>query len=311
MRAFHLKPIGLAFALALTASTSALALEAGFEKTADGVVVTPASGPAKKVRLQVMSDRVIHVTATPTDSLDTPASLMVTAAPRTSGFTVESVGGKVVVKAGKATAEVALSDGAVSFKDASGKTVLAEQGRQAFKPLTIDNEGFYAVSQRFNPGTDEAFYGLGQHQNGQMNYNGQDVELAQYNRDIAIPFLLSSRNYGVLWENNGITRFGDPTPYDVASRDLKIFDADGKAGGFTAKYYVKGELKLTRTEKDIDYRYLKDLPNWPAELTGPGQEAGARRDRGLGRLGRAVGQRACRSSSSTRPATPRSSSTAS
>jgi alpha-D-xyloside xylohydrolase len=233
------------------------------------VVVTPASGPAKKVRLQVMSDRVIHVTATPTDSLDTPASLMVTAAPRTSGFTVESVGGKVVVKAGKATAEVALADGAVSFKDASGKTVLAEQGRQAFKPLTIDNKGFYAVSQRFNPGTDEAFYGLGQHQNGQMNYNGQDVELAQYNRDIAVPFVLSSRNYGVLWENNGITRFGDPTPYDVASRDLKIFDADGKAGGFTAKYYVKGELKLTRTEKDIDYRYLKDLPNWPAELTGP------------------------------------------
>ena len=273
MRAFNIMPQfrlgGLAFALALTASTSALALEAGFEKTADGVVVTPASGPAKKVRLQVMSDRVIHVTATATDSLDTPASLMVTAAPKTSGFTVESVGGKVVVKAGKATAEVALSDGAVSFKDAAGKTVLAEQGRQAFKPLTIDNEGFYAVSQRFNPGTDEAFYGLGQHQNGQMNYNGQDVELAQYNRDIAVPFLLSSRNYGLLWENNGITRFGDPTPYDVASRDLKIFDASGKAGGFTAKYYVKGELKLTRVEKDIDYRYLKDQANWPAELTGP------------------------------------------
>jgi alpha-D-xyloside xylohydrolase len=268
MRPFHTS-IGLALALALTASTSALALEAGFEKAADGVIVTPASGPAKKVRVQVMGDRAFHVTATPTDSLDTPASLMVTAQPRTAGFTVEQVAGKVVLKAGKATAEVTLSDGAVAFKDAAGKTVLAEQGRQAFKPLTIDGKGFYAVSQRFNPATDEAFYGLGQHQNGQMNYNGQDVELAQYNRDIAVPFVLSSRNYGVLWENNGITRFGDPTPYDVASRDLKIFDASGKAGGFTARYYVKGELKLTRVEKDIDYRYLKDLPNWPAELTGP------------------------------------------
>jgi len=269
MRAFRLTPTVLGLALALTASTSALALEAGFEKTADGVVVTPGSGPAKKIRLQVMSDRAFHVTATPTDSLDTPASLMVVAQPKTSGFTVEQSGGKVVLKAGKATAEVVLATGAVSFKDASGKTVLSEQARQAFKPVSIDGKGFYGISQQFNPNTDEAFYGLGQHQNGQMNYNGQDVELAQYNRDITIPFLLSSRNYGVLWDNNGISRFGDPTPYDVASRDLKIYDADGKAGGFTARYYVKGELKLTRTEKDVDYRFLKDLPNWPAELTGP------------------------------------------
>jgi alpha-D-xyloside xylohydrolase len=257
-----------AFSLALMASTSALALDGAFEKTADGVVVTPASGPAKKIRLQVMNDRTIHVTASPTEAIDVPPSLQVVAPPKTSGFTVEQAAGKVVLKAGKATAEVALATGAVSFKDAAGKTVLAEQGRQAFKPLTIDGKGFYAVSQRFNPSTDEAFYGLGQHQNGQMNYNGQDVELAQYNRDIAIPFVLSTRNYGLLWDNNGITRFGDPTPYDLASRDLKIFDEKGKAGGFTAKYYVKGELKLTRTEADINYRYLKDLPNWPAELTG-------------------------------------------
>ena len=254
--------------LTLLASTSALALDGAFEKTADGVIVTPASGPAKKVRLQVMGERIIHVTATPTDSLEVPPSLMVTAKPGGT-FTVSEAGGKVVVKVGKATAEVSLADGAVSFRDEAGKLVLAETGRRPFKTETIDGKTFYGVSQQFNPGTDEAFYGLGQHQNGQMNYNGQDVELAQYNRDIAVPFVLSTRNYGLLWENNGITRFGDPTPYDLASRDLKIFDAAGKPGGFTAKYYVGDTLKFTRTEADINYRYLKDLPNWPAELTGP------------------------------------------
>ena len=267
MRILTLSSLGsAAFSLALMASTSAFALDGGFEKTADGVIVTPASGPAKKVRLQVMGDRAIRVTASPTGTIDAPQSLMVIAQPKTSGFTVTESGGKVVLKAGKATAEVTLKDGAVSFKDAAGKTVLAEQGRAPFKPLTIDGKGFYAISQRFNPNTDEGFYGLGQHQNGQMNYNGQDVELAQYNRDIAIPFVLSTRNYGLLWDNNGITRFGDPTPYALASRDLKITDANGKPGGFTAKYYVKGELKLTRTEADIDYQFLDDLPKWPAEL---------------------------------------------
>lgn len=253
---------------ALLASTSAWALDGGFTKTADGVIVTPAMGSAKMIRLRVMGDRIIRVTASPTEEIKVPPSLMVIATPKTSGFTVSEAGGKVVLKAGKATAEVALKDGAVSFKDASGKTVLAEQGRLTFKPLTIDGRGFYAISQRFNPNTDEGFYGLGQHQNGQMDYNGQDVELAQYNRAIAIPFVLSTRNYGVLWDNNGITRFGDPKPYALASRDLKVFDANGKPGGFTAKYYVNGQLKLTRVETDVNYQYLKDLPNWPAELTG-------------------------------------------
>ena len=268
MRSLAYPPVRLvAFAMALMVSTSAFAWDGGFEKTVDGVVVTPASGPAKKVRLQVMNDRTIRVTASPTDTIEAPQSLMVIATPKTSGFTVSEAGGKVVLNAGKATAEVALSTGAVSFKDATGKTVLAEQGRAAFKPHTIDGKSFYAVSQRFNPSTDEGFYGLGQHQNGQMNYNGQDVELAQYNRAIAIPFVLSTRNYGVLWDNNGISRFGDPTPYALASRDLKIFDASGKVGGFTARYYVKGELKFTRVEADIDYQYLDDLPKWPKEVS--------------------------------------------
>jgi alpha-D-xyloside xylohydrolase len=261
------KTLAAGFALALLASTSAFALDGAFEKTADGVIVIPASGPAKKVRLQVMSDRIIHVTATPTDSLDTPKSLMVLAQPKTSGFTVTEAGGKLVLKTAKATAEVSLADGTVDFKDAKGKTVLAERDRGAFTPVTLDGQDFYAVRQQFNPGTDEAFYGLGQHQNGQMNYNGQDVELLNYNRTIAVPMLLSSKGYGLLWDNNSITRFGDPIPYDVASRDLKITGLDGQPG-FTAKYYVGGQLKLTRTEKDIDYRFLKDLPNMPAELNG-------------------------------------------
>ncbi|HEX7761170.1 MAG TPA: TIM-barrel domain-containing protein, partial [Caulobacteraceae bacterium] len=211
---------------------------------------------------------MIHVTATPGASLDLPASLMVTAVPAHVPFTVTSTQGRVVLHTDKITAEVTLSAGAVTFRDAAGKAVLTESPRAAFTPERIEGQDFFAVHQQFNPGTDEAFYGLGQHQNGQMNYNGEDVELAQYNRDIAVPFVLSSRGYGLLWDNNGISRFGDPIPYGLASRDLKLYDADGKPGGLTARYYVGGALKLTRTETDINYQFLKDQPNWPAALKG-------------------------------------------
>ena len=85
-----------------------------------------------------------------------------------------------------------------------------------FAPATAEGQQFLAVRQQFNRGTDEGFYGLGQHQNRQMNYNGEDVELAQHNMDIAVPFVVSTRNYGLLWDNNSITRFGDPEPYPFA-----------------------------------------------------------------------------------------------
>ena len=122
------------------------------------------------------------------------------------------------------------------------------------------------MSRRFNPGTDEAFYGSGQHQNSQLDLNGEDVELAQHNMDIAVPFIVSTRNYGVLWDNNGISRIGDPKPYGLASRDLKIADATGKEGGFTARYLVNGEQKLERVEQDINYQYIRDRFNWPKEM---------------------------------------------
>ncbi|HTU65699.1 MAG TPA: TIM-barrel domain-containing protein, partial [Steroidobacteraceae bacterium] len=88
-------------------------------------------------------------------------------------------------------------------------------------------------------------------------------------------FVVSTRNYGVLWDNNGITRLGNPRPYGLVSRDLKVLDAAGKEGGFTATY-VAGDKKLERVEKDINYQYIRDRFDWPKEmLTGQEPAAGA------------------------------------
>ena len=99
--------------------------------------------------------------------------------------------------------------------DATGQTDLAESAPGTLAPVTVDGVPFYTIHQQFNRGTDEGLFGLGQHQNGQMNYNGEDVELAQHNMDVAIPFLVSTRNYGLLWDNPSITRFGNPHPYSL------------------------------------------------------------------------------------------------
>src|SRR6185503_148417 len=231
--------------------------EGAFTPTERGVTVTPAAGDAARVRIEVRSERIMRVTAMKDAGLDAPPSLMVTEAPPAPPFKVERQGDDVAVSTARLVAHVSLANGAVRFTDPAGKTLLEET------PARVLNGG---VSQPFNPGTDEAFYGLGQHQNAQMNLNGEDVELAQHNMDIGVPFLVSSRNYGVLWDNNSITRFGNPKPYGLASRDLSVRDASGKAGGFTARYSIDGALRLERVEKDINYQYIRDRFNWPKEL---------------------------------------------
>ncbi len=83
----------------------------------------------------------------------------------------------MVLTTSKLVAHVSLANGAVSFTDPAGKKLLTEEVSEGWPAA--------GVSRRFNAGTDEAFYGSGQHQNAQLNLNGEDVELSQHNMDIA------------------------------------------------------------------------------------------------------------------------------
>ncbi|MEO8020152.1 MAG: TIM-barrel domain-containing protein, partial [Pseudomonadota bacterium] len=240
------------------AGCSAQAPQGTFVQSETGVVVTPADSKTRRVRIEVRTDRIVRVTSVKDGNLDLPKSLMVIdSAVKAPAFKVEQRKGEVVLETAQLVAHIALASGAVSFTDKAGTALLFEQ------PTTAPIAG---VSQRFNAGTDEALYGSGQHENAQMNLNGEDVELAQHNMDIAVPFVVSTRNYGVLWDNNGISRIGDPRPYGLASRDLKVRDVSGKEGGFTARYSIDGQLKLERVEQDINYQYIRDRFNWPKEL---------------------------------------------
>ncbi|MDF7774089.1 glycoside hydrolase family 31 protein [Sphingomonas sp. AOB5] len=244
---------------ALTLSLfSGTALASDVVQVAHGVVVTPDSGPAKRVRVLAYGDAAFRVTALPAESLDLPASLMVTAKPSGEPL-VTTANGIVTLKLPRATAEVRLSDGNVRFRDAEGKIVLAESPRGAFGQSATP--GYLTIRQQFNRATDEGFYGLGQHQNRQMNYNGEDVELAQHNMDIAIPFVVSTKGYGLLWDNNGITRFGNPVPYAHVGQGLRV--TSGGQAGWKADYYLGDRLAVSRREAFIDYQFIKDQKNWP------------------------------------------------
>jgi alpha-D-xyloside xylohydrolase len=256
--------IGIAALLIGSAIGSAQAADphGSYQKTADGIVVTPAGGPSTRIELSLHGDGIIHVVATPrqADTTLTP-SLMAPNPPAAGAFSVHEAKGHVTLEAARTTADVDLASGQVRFLDPAGHTLLAEAGAPVFRPTSADGQPFVSISQQFNRGTDEALYGLGQHQNMQMDYNGEDVELAQHNMDIAVPFLVSTRGYGLLWDNDGITRFGNPKAYDLVGEGLKV-SSHGQPG-FTAQYFLDGKPVVTRQEATIDYQFIKDKAKWP------------------------------------------------
>jgi len=171
-------------------------------------------------------------------------------------------------------AVVSQKTGEVRFADKDGNVLLQEQegGGKTFIASNAAPENGFRLRQVFESPADEAFYGLGAHQNGQMNYKGEDVHLIQHNIVDVVPFVYSSKNYGVLWDNYSIGKFGDPREYQSLNT-LQLFDRDGNAGGLTADYYVNGKLLKSNVENKIDYEYLEtpQVDSFPADVSSAGK----------------------------------------
>jgi alpha-D-xyloside xylohydrolase len=123
---------------------------------------------------------------------------------------VTSTAGETVLSTSALSARVDKATGAVSFTDPSGASLLAEvpNGR-AVTTATVQGQATHNVHQRWTPAADESLYGLGQHQQGLVDIKGYDLDFHQYNTEVFIPFLVSSRGWGILWDNTSFTRFGD------------------------------------------------------------------------------------------------------
>jgi alpha-D-xyloside xylohydrolase len=233
---------------------------AAWQATADGLVADVAHGEFRKMRLQVFNDEVIRVTATPgQDFSNLPDTMMVVAEPAAGGFTTSQDGEIVHLKTGSMSADVSLATGRVVFRDAAGRPLLSEASR-SLSPVTADpgvvDSDSFAIRQQFEQAENEAFYGLGQQQDGRVNYAGQNIELTTHNIEITIPFLVSSAGYGLLWNNASVTRIGDPAPPRPLVEGFDLFDSQGNPGALTVRYFDGDEPLLEAAEPDLNYQFL-------------------------------------------------------
>src|SRR5258708_3309977 len=244
-------------------------------RTEDGLIVYPdpdLSGNAGAVQLQVVTDNIIRVIASPTpgefsspvSGIDPQKSLItVYRTDLSAKWDIKNDKNTVVLTTRLLKATITIATGAVSFTDPAGTPILSEKvsGGRSFESTVFDGEPSYHIRQTFATRPDEALYGLGQHQDGVLNYKGRQTSLFQNNTEVAIPFLLSNKNYGILWDNYSLTSVGDIRPYKPLTA-MRLFSAHGEQGWLTAAYSNDkdhpGQVVFEKAESSVNYAYLGD-----------------------------------------------------
>ena len=152
-------------------------------------------------------------------------------------------------------------EGALSFLSRDGKAVLAEpeNGGKSFDVPSLAEMKTWQLQQTFVSPSDEFQYGLGQHQEGIFDVRGVPIRLHQANTNISVPVLLSSKGYGLLWNNPSLTDFN---PADQA---IAIDPATGK-GKFTTGAKGSYGFLLASDNKDqlvvdVGGKHVIDLVN--------------------------------------------------
>ena len=242
-----------------------------YEKQSDGVlfkIKKQNETDAQWIKIQVCTEDIIRVVASPVKSFSTRPSLMV----NKSGWTpvewsLHENKGNVEIVTSKIRVEVDSTTGEIAFYNSAGKLLLHEKagGGKIITSAEVMREKTYHIRQLFDSPDDEAFYGLGAHQNNIMNYKGHDVDLWQYNIVDVIPFLVSNKNYGILWDNNSRTKFGDIREFESIS-SLKLFGKDGSFGGLTAEYFKDRNFQnifTTRSESRIEHEFIDVNDDYP------------------------------------------------
>jgi len=162
------------------------------------------------LRFQVCTDSVIRVLYSPQREFPRVKEYVVIKFdwPKTP-FDVNEAADNITLNTTKLKVIIAKKDSSIIFYDATGQKLAAENDR-TMTPVTVNGEKTYHLERFTNMwDTQESFYGLGQHQGGVFNWRGESVDIVQDNTNISVPLLLSSKGYGIFWNNPSRSRFNN------------------------------------------------------------------------------------------------------
>ena len=160
-------------------------------------------------------------------------------------------------------AEVNAKRRRITVRDNAGKVVFQATDHQLL-PATVAGEATHEALLTIRSPKDDHLYGLGQFQDGFCDVRGLSRRLTQVNTQIALPMLISSKGYGILWNNYGLTDFNPCrhsvrlTKQDAAGQreEVEVTSTEGGRREVRQRHIFEGTISVPA---DGDYALLLDV----------------------------------------------------
>jgi alpha-D-xyloside xylohydrolase len=211
------------------AAIPANAIVKSFKKGADGVTFSSDKGLMKVL---VRRADIVEVKYTIFDAFETKPSLVVNNSWKApTAYQVAETKTEVIITTAKLKIRVNKATNAITYTDLKGNTITAEDSdNKTITPATVAGISTNTISTQFISPQNEGLFGLGCHplDSLSINYKGRNQELLIKYLTGAIPVLLSTKGYGLLWDNYSASNFygaeADNTKFKYVSESGKQVD---------------------------------------------------------------------------------------
>ena len=216
----------------------------------DGVQLETSAGT---LRVRVVNSTLVRVSfAKDVASLPQSSPAIVPAQSDGTPWSLNETTDLATLETGKLRVEIDKHTLRVRFLDESGREILAErQNGRTLEAASVDGHAEQHVGQTWMAHPAESLYGLGQQQLGIVDIKGYDLDLWQRNTNVVVPLLVSSRGYGIFWDNLSFTRFGDLRPF-VQVPATALLNREGTRGGLSLNVVGSKELQSPASVPVID-----------------------------------------------------------
>jgi alpha-D-xyloside xylohydrolase len=249
--------------LVVCLGASAFAAPFAARRESDGIILQLDSG---QLRIQIVSDSVVRVAFSATPDFFNHLSIARVPSPSAAPeFKVSESPEKIILATARLQVIVNRHSGAVSFADPAGLTILSETpASRTLEAVTVQGEKTFHVQQKWREQQDESLYGLGQMQLGTVDIKGYDLDMWQHNTNVVVPFLVSSKGYGIFWDNTSYSRFGDLRPFEAIPA-ANLCDSNGKPGGLTVTSSNANEPPRQTSDLSIHLRLNSEQNDHPED----------------------------------------------
>jgi len=180
-----------------------------FTKENDGIICTLDKG---LMRVKVCMENAVEVKYTSLPIfLDKPSLVITNEWKNHAGFSVNENSAEIVIITTKLKVIVNKLNNSVKYTDLNGNLILSEDGAQGktMTAATVAGIQVYNCTTQFESPADESLYGLGCHPEDSLsiNYKGRNQNMTIKYMTGAIPVLLSTKGYGLMWDNYSASNF--------------------------------------------------------------------------------------------------------